>query len=361
MAGGTGLEAGAIRSKRLLGPEADGEGAVHDDLAAQATFAAIAAPARRVPALSVVVPCHDEEANVPVLLARVGGVCRQAVGEAYEIVLVNDGSRDRTWPAIAAAADRDPHVVGVDLSRNHGHQLALSAGLSVARGERVLVLDADLQDPPELLPQMMSLMDAGHDVVYGQRTHRAGESLFKRASAKAFYRLLRALADVQIPVDSGDFRLVSRRVVDLLNAMPEQGRFLRGMIAWTGFSQAALPYARAPREHGRSKYPLGRMLLFSLDAITAFSIRPLRVAAVLGAAFGGLGLLLLATTLYAWAIGRTVAGWTSLMAVVLILGSAQLLVLGIVGEYVGRLVMESKGRPLFIIREVLRADGDGAP
>ncbi len=306
------------------------------------------------PQLSVVIPCHDEAANIDVLHSRVTQACIAAVGNAYEIVMVNDGSTDATWWEIAQRQSRDPRVVGVDLSRNHGHQLAVSAGLSVARGDKVLILDADLQDPPELLGRMLALMAQGHDVVYGQRVARKGETIFKRGSAKLFYRLLRFLSDVPIPLDAGDFRLVSRRVVDLLVAMPEQGRFLRGMIAWTGFSQVAMPYDREPRLSGRSKYPFWRMLVFSLDAITAFSIRPLRIAAVLGAAFGASGLLLLGYTLYSWGRGMAVSGWTSLMATVLILGSAQLMVLGIIGEYVGRLVVESKGRPLFIIREVLR-------
>ena len=311
-------------------------------------------PPARLPALSVVAPCYDEAANLAVLHARLTAVCRAAVGDDYELVFVNDGSRDSTWALIADLAARDPCVVGVDLSRNHGQALALSAGLATARGERVLIVDADLQDPPELLPQMLALMTPGVDVVYGRRTDRAGETWFKRASAAAFYRLLGLLSDTPIPADTGDFRLISRRVLEVLNAMPEQGRFLRGMVGWIGFTQVALPYARAPRLTGTSKYPLHRMVMFSLDAITAFSIRPLRVAALLGGVFGAGGLLVLGYTLASWAMGRAVAGWTSLMAVVLILGSAQLMVLGIIGEYVGRLVVESKGRPLFVIREVRR-------
>ena len=323
-------------------------------VSARGTIGPVEAAIGATPHLSVVVPCHDEADNIEVLHSRIAKACASAVGDAYEIVLVNDGSRDATWREIVAHQSVDPRVVGVDLSRNHGHQLAVSAGLSVARGDKVLILDADLQDPPELLGRMLVLMAEGHDVVYGQRVARNGETIFKRWSAKLFYRLLRFLSDVPMPLDAGDFRLVSRRVVDLLIAMPEQGRFLRGMIAWTGFSQVAMPYDREPRLNGRSKYPFWRMLVFSLDAITAFSIRPLRIAAVLGAAFGAGGLLLLGYTLYSWGLGMAVSGWTSLMATVLILGSAQLMVLGIIGEYVGRLVVESKDRPLFIIREVLR-------
>ena len=304
------------------------------------------------PAVSVVVPCYNEESNIAALHCRVAAACRRAVGESYEIVLFNDGSRDATWLAMLTEQSRDARVVAVDLSRNHGHQLALSAGLSIAGGDRILILDADLQDPPELLADMLALMAEGHDVVYGHRIERKGEGVFKRVSAKLFYRVLRFLSDVPIPIDAGDFRLVSRRVVDLLLSMPEQGRFVRGMIAWTGFSQAPLPYTREPRHAGRSNYPFLRMLAFSVDAITAFSIRPLRIAAILGASFGVCGLLFLAYALFSWASGVAVSGWTSLMAAILLLGGAQLCVLGIIGEYVGRLVVESKGRPLFVIREV---------
>ena len=312
-----------------------------------------AVSSRLRPALSVVAPCYDEGAALAAFYDRVSKVCLAQVGQDYEIVLVNDGSRDDTLAKIHALASRDPHVVGVDLSRNFGHQRALSAGLAAARGQRILILDADLQDPPELLPTMMEVLDAGADVAYGVRTERKGESLFKRASAAAFYRLLALLSDTPIPLDSGDFRLMSRRVTDVVNAMPEQGRFLRGMIAWAGFEQKPVAYSRAPRSTGKTKFPLHRMVLFSLDAITAFSIRPLRAALMLGAGFGVCGLMVLVYALASWASGGTVAGWTSVMAALLILGSSQLFVLGLIGEYVGRLVAESKQRPLYVVRSVV--------
>src|SRR5678815_924799 len=214
------------------------------------------------PALSVVAPCFNEEGVLPEFLARVAAVLDR-VGGTAEIVVVDDGSRDGTWPVMADAARRDGRIVAVRLMRNHGHQLALPAGLTLCRGERVLIIDADLQDPPELLPDMMALMDQGADVVYGQRRQRDGESLFKRATAAAFYRLIGRMTDVEIPLDAGDFRLITRRVLDLLTAMPERHRFVRGMVAWIGGKQVPLPYDRKARVAGESKYPLANMLRFA--------------------------------------------------------------------------------------------------
>jgi glycosyltransferase involved in cell wall biosynthesis len=307
-------------------------------------------------ALSVVAPCFNELGTLPELYRRVTKVCREQAGDDYEFVLINDGSSDGTWSAILALAAADPHVVGVNLSRNHGHQLALSAGLTVCGGRRVLIIDADLQDPPELLPQMMALMDDGADVVYGQRESRSGETWFKRTTAAVFYRLLRRMVDVDIPLDTGDFRLINRRTLDILNAMPEQHRFIRGMVSWIGLDQRPLVYRREKRFAGETKYPLRRMLKFAVDAITGFSIQPLRVAVHFGIFFGFGSLVLLLYTLYGWLVGETVTGWTSLMTVILLLGSVQLLVLGVVGEYLGRLYLESKHRPLFVIDRVVRTE-----
>ncbi len=295
------------------------------------------------------------------LHSRVTRACCQTVGGDYELILVNDRSADATWDLITELADRDPHVVGVNLSRNHGHQLALTAGLSVSRGERILAIDGDLQDPPELLGRMMELMDAGADVVYGQRSSRSGESRFKLLTAKLFYRLLQRLTDVPIPVDTGDFRLMSRRVVEALNAMPEEHRFLRGMVSWVGFRQVPLLYERHPRFAGSTRYPLAKMLQLALDAVTGFSVRPLRIASYLGVLFSLVGVLLLAYAMASWLFGQTVRGWTSLIATILLLGSAQLLVLGVIGEYLGRLYLQAKHRPLFIIDEIRRADPGASP
>ena len=303
-------------------------------------------------ALSVVVPCYNESESIHELHRRVMAICQSTAGVDYEIVLVNDGSTDGTWASLKELSERDPHVVAVQLARNYGHQVALSAGLQVCRGARILVLDADLQDPPELLPDMMALMNQGYDVVFGQRRQREGETLFKRASAAAFYRLLNRLIDVRIPVDAGDFRLMNRKALTHLNAMPEQFRFVRGMVAWIGLRQAAFPYERAARFAGETKYPFKKMLRFALDAITSFSVRPLRFASHIGIAFGFLGLLSLACILTFWLRGDVVPGWSSLAALILILGSIQLTVLGIFGEYLGRMYIESKRRPLFIIDEI---------
>lgn len=307
---------------------------------------------RTCPRLSVVVPCYNEEAVLVMLEARLAAACRDQVGEDYEIVLVNDGSTDRTWPLICVLAERNPRVLGVDLSRNHGHQLAVTAGLQVCRGDLVMMIDADLQDPPELLGAMIARIEAGADVVYGQRIARHGESTFKRGTASVFYKLLNRLAEQDIPVDTGDFRLMTRRVVDQLNAMPERYRFIRGMVSWIGFEQVALPYERAPRAAGETHYPLRRMIRLAFDAITSFSTVPLRIASHLGMLTGVAGFAMLSWAIWRWFEEGTIVGWTSIIAVMLIMGSIQLIILGVFGDYLGRLYIESKGRPLFIVREV---------
>ncbi|PNU04212.1 glycosyltransferase family 2 protein [Novosphingobium guangzhouense] len=307
---------------------------------------------RTCPRLSVVVPCFNEEAVLLMLEARLAAACREQVGEDYEIVLVNDGSTDRTWPLICVLAERNPRVLGVDLSRNHGHQLAVTAGLQVCRGDLIMMIDADLQDPPELLGAMIAKIDAGADVVYGQRVARHGESRFKRGTASLFYKLLNRLSEQDIPVDTGDFRLMTRRVVDQLNAMPERYRFIRGMVSWIGFEQVALPYERAPRAAGETHYPLRRMVRLALDAITSFSTVPLRMASHLGMLTGLAGFAMLSWAIWRWFEEGTIIGWTSTIAVMLIMGSIQLIILGVFGDYLGRLYIESKGRPLFIVREV---------
>lgn len=306
------------------------------------------------PALSIVAPCYNEEAGVAELARRIGAACAAMSLESYEVVLVNDGSRDDTWARIQALVALHPHVVGVNLSRNHGHQLALSAALAVCKGDRVLIIDADLQDPPELLPRMMQLMDDGADVVYGQRSERKGESSFKILTARYFYRLLNALTDVDIPVDTGDFRLMNRKALDVLLAMPEQHRFIRGMVSWIGMRQVPIEYVRDARFAGETKYPIRKMVRFALDAITGFSVKPLRIASYAGLTFAALGVAIMLHSLYDWYTSNVVPGWTSLMGVVLMMGSVQLLVLGVIGEYLGRLYIESKRRPLFVIDAVLR-------
>jgi polyisoprenyl-phosphate glycosyltransferase len=303
------------------------------------------------PTLSVVAPCFNEQQVLPEFLRRMRAVCDN-LELPYEIVLVDDGSRDATWPIIAAATSSDARILGIRLRRNHGHQLALSAGLAACTGQLILLIDTDLQDPPELLPAMMALMrEEATDVVYGQRRHRDGETLFKRFSAAAFYRFIRWMSDVDIPRDTGDFRLINRRVADLLSAMPEHHRFLRGMVAWLGGRQVPILYDRDARHAGQTKYPLRRMLRFASDAITGFSRRPLQVATATGAVAALFSLCFGTYSLGGWIIGETVPGWTSLTAALGFLSALQFFMLGIIGEYLGRLYEESRGRPLFLEAE----------
>lgn len=302
--------------------------------------------------LSAVVPCYNEANCVPELFRRLSAACEQCVGQDYEIILVNDGSVDRTWDEILRLCDSNSQIVGVNLARNHGHQLALTAGLFVARGERILIIDADLQDPPELLPEMMRRLDTDADVVYGQRLERAGESRLKRYSAALFYRLLRRLIDIPIPVDTGDFRLMKREILDVLLAMPEQHRFIRGMIAWIGFRQVPILYRRNARFAGTTKYPLKKMMEFAIDAITAFSSAPLRLSLYVSMGSVLAAFLLALFALALWIIGATPPGWTSIAIVILAIGSAQMFCLGVIGEYVGRIYAQSKQRPLFVIQSI---------
>jgi polyisoprenyl-phosphate glycosyltransferase len=310
--------------------------------------------ARVSPRLSIVAPCYNEEAGLEEFYRRMTAAAQATAGSDYEFVLLNDGSSDRTWAIMADLVRRDPHVVAVNLARRHGHQLAITAGLYTCRGERILMIDTDLQDPPELLTDMWRLMDSAEaDVVYGVRRQREGETMLKRGTAALFYRLMQRIGHADLPVDAGDFRLMTRRVLDILNSMPEQHRFIRGMVSWIGLRQLPIQYDRAARTTGTSNYPLARMIGLAFDALTSFSIMPLRLASYLGLALGFLSLLMVGYTLGSWALGQVVEGWTSLLTVVLILGSTQLILFGLLGEYVGRLYLEAKRRPLFVIDQVL--------
>jgi dolichol-phosphate mannosyltransferase len=317
--------------------------------------------ARVRPRLSIVAPCYNEEAGLEEFYRRMTAAALETTRGDYEFVLLNDGSIDRTWAIMADLVRRDPRVVAVNLSRRHGHQLAMTAGLYTCRGDRILTIDADLQDPPELLNDMWRLMDdADADVVYGLRRQRHGESVLKRGAAALFYRLMQRVGHADMPVDAGDFRLMTRRVLDILNSMPEQHRFIRGMVSWIGLRQVPLAYDRAPRHAGESNYPLAKMMGLAFDALTSFSIMPLRLASYLGLALGLLSLLMVGYTLGSWVSGHVVEGWTSLLTVVLILGSTQLILFGLLGEYVGRLYLETKRRPLFVIDQVLTQNAVGA-
>ena len=306
-----------------------------------------------MPALSIVVPCFNEEACLAVLHERLTNAAREAVGQNYEIVLVNDGSRDGSWAIMQGLAGDDSHLLAVNLSRNHGHQLALTAGLDLCTGDTILIIDADLQDPPELLTPMLETMrETGADVVYGVRKSRRGETAFKRATAHGFYRLLSRATEVDIPLDAGDFRLMSRRALDVLLAMPEQARFIRGMVAWIGFRQVPFAYDRAEWLAGETKYPLRKMIRFAFDALTGFSSAPLKLASQVGIGLSIGSMLLILYLVYAWLSGLSIQGWTSLMLVVVVIGAAQMFVLGLMGEYIGRLYNESKRRPLYVVQEV---------
>jgi len=305
------------------------------------------------PALSIVVPCYNEAACLEMLHARVSAAAKAAVGEDYEILFVNDGSRDESWPVMQRLSAADPRLVAINLSRNHGHQLALTAGLDLCAGDQILIIDADLQDPPELLSDMRATMiDRQADVVYAVRRKREGESIFKKVTAAAFYRVLDRVTDTPIPLDTGDFRLMSRRALDAFLSLPEQARFIRGMVAWIGFRQVPFLYDRAERHAGESKYPLGKMIRFALDAVTGFSTAPLRFASHVGLALTGASLLLFVYIAIGFLTGSAVQGWTSTMLVVVLLGAVQMFVLGMIGEYLGRLYVESKRRPLYLVADV---------
>ncbi|MEA3081028.1 MAG: polyisoprenyl-phosphate glycosyltransferase [Sphingomonadales bacterium] len=309
--------------------------------------------------LSIVVPCFNEEACLGELHQRLSAAARSAAGTDYELVLVNDGSSDGSWAAMQRLAASDRNLVAINLSRNHGHQLALTAGLDLCRGESVLIIDADLQDPPELLgPMLAAMRESGADVVYGVRRSRAGETAFKRATAHGFYRLLSRATEVDIPLDAGDFRLMSRRALDALLAMPEQARFIRGMVAWIGFRQVPFAYDRAERFAGETKYPLRKMMRFAFDALTGFSSAPLKLASHAGLWLSFGSVLLVLYIAYAWLSGRSIQGWTSLMLVVVILGAIQMFVLALMGEYIGRLYNEAKRRPLYVVEDIA---GGGEP
>ena len=305
------------------------------------------------PALSIVVPCYNEAACLEMLHARVSAAAKVAVGEDYEILFVNDGSRDESWSVMQRLSEGDPRLVAINLSRNHGHQLALTAGLDLCAGQQILIIDADLQDPPELLSDMRATMtDQQADVVYAVRRRREGESIFKKVTAAAFYRVLDRVTDTPIPLDTGDFRLMSRRALDAFLSLPEQARFIRGMVAWIGFRQVPFLYDRAERHAGESKYPLGKMIRFALDAVTGFSTAPLRFASHVGLALTGASMLLFVYIAIGFLTGSAVQGWTSTMLVVVLLGAVQMFVLGMIGEYLGRLYVESKRRPLYLVADV---------
>lgn len=303
--------------------------------------------------LSVIIPIYNEESNIAELYRRLHGVLDgMSLAGGYELIFVNDGSHDQSLPMLKALAEQDERVRYFDFSRNFGHQIAVSAGLDHARGDAISIIDADLQDPPELIVDLYAKLRQGYDVVYAKRRSRQGESYAKKLTAKLFYRILARITRVSIPVDTGDFRIISRRIVLTLRQMPEQHKFLRGQIAWVGFRQTFVEYDRAERAGGETGYTYRKMLSFALDGITSFSDAPLKAATVMGFTVSGVAFLLMLYTLYARLVRHDYEpGWASLMMSILFLGGVQLIAVGVIGEYIARLSANVRQRPLYIIAE----------
>ncbi len=302
---------------------------------------------RKLELLSVVAPVYNEEGTIDEFYSRVRAALE---GLNFELVLVDDGSTDSSATILERLAESDPRVRLVYLSRNFGHQTALTAGLDHARGEAVVMLDADLQDPPELIPRMLDHWRQGCDIVYAVRERREGESRFKLSTAKWFYKLFDKLAQVELEHNSGDFRLLDRRPLDALLSMRERNRFLRGMTVWVGYTQAAVSYRRDPRHAGETKYTLSKMFKFSLDAISSFSHRPLQLATLLGFLISTLAFIAIPVVVILRLSGSYLPGFGSITIAILLLGGIQLIAIGIIGEYVGRIYDEVKGRPLYLVR-----------
>ena len=305
------------------------------------------------PTFSIVVPIYNEEEVLPELYRRLKGAM-DSMGDTYELVFVNDGSRDRSIGLLRELAEADPCIRVIDFARNFGHQAAITAGMDLASGDAVVVIDADLQDPPEVIARLAAKWREGYEVVYAVREKRQGDSLFKRATAAAFYRLLRRVTSVDIPVDTGDFRLMDRKAIEAFKGLNERHRFIRGLVSWIGFRQTGVSFVRDERFAGVTKYPLKKMLKFAFDGLTSFSFAPLQLATYLGfltAVTAFLGIL--------WVVWiklfthEALAGWASQIVCTLLLGGIQLISLGIIGEYIGRIYDEVKGRPLYITREIL--------
>lgn len=304
--------------------------------------------------ISIVVPLYNEEGNVQELVRRIAAAAKIGLvgSETFEIIAVNDGSRDGTLASLRRLQLDYPNLKIVDLSRNFGHQIAATAGLDAAGGDAVILMDGDLQDPPELIARFLEQWRAGYDVVYATRKTRKGESRFKLFTAALFYRTIRRLTNVSIPVDTGDFRLMSRRVVDALGLTREKHRFLRGLVSWVGYRQVGVEYERDPRLSGQTKYPLSKMLTFAVDGITSFSEIPLRFATYLGFTISAFAFLYAVGVVIAHFYGLNEPGYTSMMSVILFLGGVQLITIGIVGEYLGRIYDQVKSRPLYLLNAI---------
>jgi dolichol-phosphate mannosyltransferase len=300
---------------------------------------------------SIVIPVYNEEEVIEHTYHRLNHVMK-AINEPYELIFINDGSRDQTYEKLERIEQIDPNVRVLDFSRNFGHQIAITAGMDHALGQAIVVIDADLQDPPELIHDMIAKWKEGYDVVYAKRVSRNGETWFKKASASLFYRILHRLSDVDIPIDTGDFRLIDRQVADQLKEIREKNRFVRGLVSWVGFRQTAVEYERDERLYGETKYPLKKMIKLSVDGMTSFSIKPLKITSYLGVLSSIAGFLYMIYVLYLRVFtANTVTGWASAIIIQLFFSGITLIMLGIIGEYVGRIHDESKNRPIYIIRE----------
>jgi len=305
----------------------------------------------KTPVFSIIAPVFNESKSLLEFITRVSAVMKK-LGEPWELVLVDDGSKDRSPELILERAAKDKHIRPVLFARNFGHQIAVTAGMDYAQGQAVILIDSDLQDPPEVIPELIANWRDGYEVVYAVRRKRKGESFFKRFTASLFYRLINRITEVDIPLDTGDFRLMDRRVVDVLNQMREHHRFLRGMSAWVGFRQVGVPYDRAARYAGETHYTLGRMVRLALTAITGFSFFPLQLATYLGFISAGVAIIAIPVVIALRLLGSAAFfGQASTLIAVLFFGGAQLISLGILGEYIGRLYDEARGRPLYIVRQ----------
>ena len=305
--------------------------------------------------ISIVVPVYNEADGIDEFYGRAKAVAESIIEMDYELIFVDDGSVDGSFRKLNAIAQRDNRVVILKFARNFGHQIAITAGLDAALGDCVVVIDSDLQDPPEVIPRMVDKWRAGYDVVFGVRSQRDGESRMKLLTANLFYRLLRKVTNIEIPVDVGDFRLMSRRALEHLKGMRENDRFVRGLVSWIGFNQIGLEYDRAARFAGETKYPYRKMLKFALDGITSFSTAPLKLASLMGYMASTLAFIGLISMFPLKWLGYTISGWASMMVGMFFLGGVQLVCLGIIGEYIGRIFMEVKKRPLYIVEQEVRS------
>ncbi|OBT14791.1 glycosyltransferase [Vibrio sp. UCD-FRSSP16_10] len=309
--------------------------------------------------VSVVIPCFNESEVIDATVDELISVTNDIANYAFELIFINDGSSDDTETKLLAHSKHYSNVRVLSFSRNFGHQQAVSAGLDASTGDAVVLIDADLQDPPAVIKDMIVKWEQGYDVVYGTRSSREGESWFKKVTAKSFYRLLNYLSEVEIPLDTGDFRLMDRQVVNHLIAMPEKSRFIRGMVSWIGFNQTAIEYERSARFAGESKYPLTKMIKFGLDGILSFSVKPLKLSIMMGFACSGVAMLMLIYSFYIRLMtDHWESGWTSLLVSILFIGGVQLISIGILGEYIARIYNESKDRPLYIIKESRKTDDE---